>query len=152
MNLRPLGPEAEKICFFEHHCLHIVRIFREITPFCTLFPLFPYRTIPVVVSYVVKPGRTVTSGTRSVLENLLSPITKHTRVEKNTHETYLLCCIITPIQTVVKRLRGKILYKLKQRKITMPKAKKSRFEIVFLFFPKVWTLRKLCAIVPGYRR
>ena len=62
--------------------------------------------------------------TQSVLENLLSPITKHTRVEKNTHETYLLCCIITPMQTVVKRLRGKILYMLKQRKITMPKAKK----------------------------
>ena len=41
--------------FFEHNCLHIVRIFREITLFCTLFPLFPYRTFPVVVSYVVKP-------------------------------------------------------------------------------------------------
>jgi len=55
-----VGPVAtntrsRKNVFFEHHCLHIVRIFREITPFCTLFPLFPYRTIPVVVSYVVKP-------------------------------------------------------------------------------------------------
>ena len=46
---------SRKNMFFEHHCLHIVRIFREITPFCTLFPLFPYRTIPVVVTYVVKP-------------------------------------------------------------------------------------------------
>ena len=45
---------SRKNVFFEHHCLHIVRIFREITPFCTLFPLFPYRTFPVVVSYVVK--------------------------------------------------------------------------------------------------
>ena len=46
---------SRKNMFFEHHCLHIVRIFREITPFCTLLPLIPYRTIPVVVSYVVKP-------------------------------------------------------------------------------------------------
>ena len=43
-----------KNMFFEHHCLHIVRIFREITLFCTLFPLFPYSAFPVVISYVVK--------------------------------------------------------------------------------------------------
>ena len=59
--LRAVGEPAaswsrsRKNMFFEHHCLHIVRIFRESAPFFTLFPLFPYRTFPVVVSYVVKP-------------------------------------------------------------------------------------------------
>ena len=53
--LQASSTRSRKNMFFEHHCLHIVRIFREITPFCTLFPLFPYRTFPVVVSYVVKP-------------------------------------------------------------------------------------------------
>ena len=61
---------SRKNMFFEHHCLHIVRIFRENAPLCTLFPLFPYRTIPVVVSYVVKPGRTVKSGKWRALESL----------------------------------------------------------------------------------
>ena len=41
--------------FFEHFCLHIARIFREIVSFCTFVPFIPYRTFPVVVSYVVKP-------------------------------------------------------------------------------------------------
>ena len=55
LELAASSSRSRKNMFFEHHCLHIVRIFREITPFCTLFPLFPYRTIPVVVTYVVKP-------------------------------------------------------------------------------------------------
>ena len=45
---------SRKNMFFEHHCLHIVRIFREIISFCTFVPFIPYRTFPVVVSYVVK--------------------------------------------------------------------------------------------------
>ena len=45
---------TRKNMFFEHHCLHIVRIFREIASFCTFVPFIPYRTFPVVVSYVVK--------------------------------------------------------------------------------------------------
>ena len=40
--------------FFDYQTLHIARIFRKFVSFCTLFPLFPYRTFPVVVSYVVK--------------------------------------------------------------------------------------------------
>ena len=55
LELAASSTRSRKNVFFEHHCLHIVRIFRENAPFCTLFPLFPYRTIPVVVSYVVKP-------------------------------------------------------------------------------------------------
>ena len=40
--------------FFDYQTLHIARIFQKIVSFCTLFPSFPYRTILVVVSYVVK--------------------------------------------------------------------------------------------------
>ena len=45
---------TRKNMFFEHFCLHIVRIFREIVSFCAFVPFIPYRTFPVVVSYVVK--------------------------------------------------------------------------------------------------
>ena len=40
--------------FFDYQTLHIARIFRKIVSFCTLVPFIPYRTFPVVVSYVVK--------------------------------------------------------------------------------------------------
>ena len=80
---------SRKNMFFEHHCLHIVRIFRKITPFCTLFPLFPYRTFPVVVSYVVKPFllcKRFDSGQLKMenwkLKNFYPPLTNHTRVKK----------------------------------------------------------------------
>ena len=54
LELAASSTRSRKNMFFEHHCLHIVRIFREIASFCTLFPLFPNSPIPVVVSYVVK--------------------------------------------------------------------------------------------------
>ena len=52
--LQASGTRTAIFAFFDYQTLHIVRIFRKIVLFCTLFPLFPYRTIPVVVSYVVK--------------------------------------------------------------------------------------------------
>ncbi len=40
--------------FFIQFCAHIARSFRKNISFCTMFPLFTCRKIPVVVSYVVK--------------------------------------------------------------------------------------------------
>ena len=73
-------PKPKNI-FFEHYCLHIVRIFRENAPFFTLFPLFPYRTIPVVVSYVVKPKIRLKAKKESRSKPFLS-ITNRTHVKK----------------------------------------------------------------------
>ena len=67
---------SRKNVFFEHHCLHIVRIFRKIISFCTFVPFIPYRTFLVVVSYVVKPRRIVKSGKRRARQSLFSPINK----------------------------------------------------------------------------
>ena len=53
---------TKKNAFFDYQTLHIARIFRKIVSFCTLFPLFPYRTFPVVVSYVVKPKMMIKIG------------------------------------------------------------------------------------------
>ena len=52
--LQASSTRTRKNMFFEHFCLHIVRIFRGIISFCTFVPFIPYRTFPVVVSYVVK--------------------------------------------------------------------------------------------------
>ena len=84
LELAASSTRSRKNVFFEHHYLHIVRIFRENAPFCTLFPLFPYRTFPVVVRYVVKPRRRVKSGKRRALESLSFPLTNRTRVKKST--------------------------------------------------------------------
>ena len=47
----------------DFHCLHVVRIFRETASFCTLVPPAPYRTFPVVVSYVLKTEMTLNEST-----------------------------------------------------------------------------------------
>ena len=104
LNSRSLVHKAKKYVF-EHHCLHIERIFRENAPFCTLFLLFSYRTFPVVVSCVVEPRRTVKSEKRRALSNLFSLLINRTRVKKNACNIRLVCCIITLKQGKSKSFR-----------------------------------------------
>ena len=81
--------------FFEHYCLHIIRIFRKTTPFCTFVPLFPYRTIPVVVSYVVKPKIRLKAENGEPDKAFFTPLTNRTRVKKYARNIRLFCCILT---------------------------------------------------------
>ena len=109
LELAASSTRSRKNMFFEHHCLHIVRIFREIISFCTFVPFIPYRTFLVVVSYVVKPFllcKRFDSGQLKMenwkLKNFYPPLTNHTRVKKYARNIRLVCCILT-----LKRRKGK---------------------------------------------
>ena len=101
--------------FFEHHCLHIVRIFHQNTLFCTLFPLFPYRKVAVVVSYVVKTEMTLKSRKRRAIKSLFAPLTNHTRVKKYARNIHMVYCILTLKRKKARAFDDKNFASLRQR-------------------------------------
>ena len=115
LELAASSTRSRKNIFSEHFYLHIARIFRKIISFCTFIPLFPYRTFPVVVSYVVKARRTVKSGMRRSLESLFHPLTNRTRVKKNAWNIRLICYIITPKRRKIKSFWWQKFCQLRQR-------------------------------------
>ena len=93
--LQASSTRTRKNMFFEHFYLHIVRIFREIVSFCTFVPFIPYRTFPVVVSYVVKL-KIRWKAENGESDNVFSPpLTNRTRVKKYARNIRSVWCIVT---------------------------------------------------------
>ena len=88
LELAASSTRSRKNMFFEHHCLHIVRIFREIVSFCTFVPFIPYRTFLVVVSYVVKLKIRL-KAENGEPDKAFSPHLQTVPVLRNTHEIYV---------------------------------------------------------------
>ena len=100
--LQASSSRSRKNMFFEHHCLHIVRIFREIASFCTFVPFIPYRTFLVVVSYVVKLKIRLKAENGEPNKAFSPPLTSCTRVKKYARNIRLVCCIVTLKQKEIK--------------------------------------------------